>query len=170
MSACGIILTVIIIIIVFYFLFGNRPVRVERYEDLMNTQFELNALNGNNDLSNLAIDQMKCEASCCGFNGIDYDGLDYAQTNAAIAQQLQLPHGDYVRTNYTCSGPNGMGCPCVTPQAYVNLVTRGNPASMPISEIQPTYRVGPYNQESDVGPFRESTINSGVDSEVIYIN
>ena len=59
-----------------------------------------------------------------------------------------------IRTNYTCAnGPNGVGCPCITPTAHSALVNHGQTLLQPtisknnIFTIAPLLDTNPNNRQ-----------------------
>ena len=106
-----------------------------------------------NQLRGLDIDMLKCDKQCCGDSWyIPFDNLTPAQIQRKIAEGIVGDSGPYVRTNMTCAnGPNGVGCPCIPKDAYLNLANRGQNTNA--EEVNPTFWLG-----SDVGNNNNDTV------------
>ncbi len=86
------------------------------------------------------VDTMVCSKQCCGDQWpVPFDGLSSAEVEQSIST-LRSP-GPFVRTNYTCAnGINGVGCPCISKDAYKFIVNKGRNAH-DIEEIEPTFLI-----------------------------
>jgi len=95
------------------------------------------------NIDDLLIDEMACHPDCCGDSWpVSYDGLDANQVQQTFVSSMLDNGGPYVRTGYTCAGgKGGVGCPCVTRDAYINLANRGQGFNG-INKIEPTLFVG----------------------------
>ncbi|XWV26306.1 hypothetical protein QJ857_gp0768 [Tupanvirus soda lake] len=137
------IAVLIIALIVLYYALGDDKQKQQPYysETFIPASQELDQyyLPGSNGADDLLIDTMICDPKCCGDQWpAPYDGLtadELKQTIASVAN-----NGSYVRTSYTCAnGEGGVGCPCVTPKAYLNLTNRSQGIGN-LNDIEPTFR------------------------------
>ncbi|XWV25051.1 hypothetical protein QJ856_gp0726 [Tupanvirus deep ocean] len=143
MKVIWIVVLVIVLIILYYALIDDKQKqRPQYYPETFSTaaqELEQYYLPGSNGADDLLIDTMICDPKCCGDQWpAPYDGLtadELKQTIASVAN-----NGSFVRTNYTCAnGDGGVGCPCVTPKAYLNLTNRSQGIGS-LNDIEPTFR------------------------------
>lgn len=129
-----IIIVILAIIMIYYIFFApstNNVNSVQLTENFTKTFYNHpNKLNDyyvekTNDIQQNVLDKLVCDPSCCGSQWpVPFDGLTAEQIQRTLSDQKS--GGPFVRTSYSCAnGPNGVGCPCVTPQAYLNLANRG---------------------------------------------
>lgn len=114
-------------------------------------QFYVPASAGVQDMS---LDAMLCHPSCCAEQSGPFDGLTAAEIQQSLASNVN--GGPYVRSSYTCSGPYGVGCPCITKDAYIKLANRGQASNNTADDIEPTFFVGANlqnNQQMPLAPF-----------------
>lgn len=94
------------------------------------------------DIKDLTIDTLKCSPECCAdeWSG-SLDGLTSSEIQLAMA--TRSVGGPYVSSGYTCAnGEGGVGCPCITPKAYLNLANRGQNNEINSKYIDSTFFVG----------------------------
>lgn len=175
-----IIIIIIVLLLVYFLFFRNNPgsayepfcndnTRVNNYcaSRYYQSSPELNKFYDNNSdgIQNLKIDTMTCHPSCCGFPTATYDGLtsdEIKNTIAANMYQEPLSSHPYVRTSYTCAnGENGVGCPCVTPRAYLNLANRSQNVGSAI-DIEPTFLLNKEETHHELTPeqLRQSKLST----------
>lgn len=79
------------------------------------------------DIDNLLIDKLPCHPSCCSNNQfVSLDGLSADDLRTHLFVHSIPQNTECIGSNYTCmSDKSGVGCPCMTPEAYLNLVNRG---------------------------------------------
>lgn len=116
--------------------------------------------NASEDINKYKVDLMPCHPSCCGSQWpVPFDGLTSEQIQQTLMDQQS--GGQFMRTNYTCAnGPNGVGCPCITKDAYVKLVNRGQTSSCGNDIDRSLY----------VDPHLLSKTNINVDMPQVYTN
>lgn len=89
------------------------------------------------------VDTMTCSKKCCGDQWpVPFEGLSAEE----IQQSIQTPRepGPFVRTNYTCAnGIEGVGCPCISKDAYRFIVNKGrNEHNIDsLIQIEPTFLI-----------------------------
>ena len=160
------IITVVIIIIVvaliYYFFFRpippQTPVYYENFHPIQDDHANPTQIDNSNqslEPDNLALDKITCHPSCCGNQWpVPFDGLNADELQQRIANTGTT--GPHIRTSYTCAnGPNGVGCPCVTPRVYANIVNRGQKSSC--TQIEPTLLINRnYPQQHHIMPLYDS--------------
>lgn len=116
-----------------------------------------NTVDSTYDIKKYLIDIAPCHSSCCGDTfPSSYDGLTPPEIEKVIREQ-QEGTSNYVRTAYRCAlGPRGVGCPCVSKEAYRFLASRGNNDSHVGTYIDPTYTLKRVNIPDDGLDFYQS--------------
>ena len=121
---------------------GSEPLG-EDHRTILSTNYNPDdSIEQTTGIENNYVDKMVCHPSCCGDQWpVPFDGLTPEQIQKTLSDQRS--GGTFVRTSYTCAnGPNGVGCPCVTPQAYLNLANRGQKTD-PNPRIEPSLLIQP---------------------------
>lgn len=110
--------------------FSNSPYSASKSLDKFYEQ--------NQDIADLKVDNLTCHPSCCGDQWpVPFDGLDSHEIESCL--ETGGERGPFVRSNMTCAnGINGVGCPCLTKPAYLNLANRGQNARS-VDEPDPTF-------------------------------
>lgn len=150
---------IILIICVFYACYSSRQ---QTYVDSQpememfspyESEAELNTYyeGSNADIKNYLVDTMVCSKKCCGDQWpVPFEGLTSAEIEQSIATARDP--GPFVRTNYTCAnGINGVGCPCISKDAYRFLVNKGRNSPNLTSDIQiePTFLIDSKGVENN---------------------
>lgn len=120
-------IVIILIVILMCFCRNNRrPQPVELFSPY-ESQRELDQYYESpvEGIQDYLVDTMVCSKKCCGDQWpVPFEGL----TSAEIQQSISTPRdpGPFVRTNYTCAnGIEGVGCPCISKDAYRFIVNKG---------------------------------------------
>ena len=160
-----IIAIIVAILVIYWLFFSNKTVSKTTTTETVTEDFvnePLDTLGAyyvpqSTQLDNYAVDAMTCHPSCCGDlatlkRGSDhwedqwpvpFDGLTPEEIQKVLSDQRNS--GPFVRSNYTCAnGPNGVGCPCIPKDAYLNLVNRGQKTNY-ADDIEPTFLIGGPN-------------------------
>ncbi len=97
-----IIIIILLVLGLIYFLFNDSS-----KPNIMAEKF-------NTNIKEVAkINDYHCSPKCCGAQWpIFFDGLDEADIKRTISDMANQ-NSPWFRTNYTCNGPNGAGCPCI---------------------------------------------------------
>lgn len=137
--------TMIIILIVGALILVYWMCSKERVENFSNSPYSASKeldqyYDPNSDIDDLKVDNLTCHPSCCGDQWpVPFDGLSSYEINSCL--QTQGERGPFVRSNMTCAnGINGVGCPCLTTKAYLNLANRGQNAHS-VEEVEPTFYI-----------------------------
>lgn len=71
---------------------------------------------------NPKIDQLICHPDCCADrNNPQFDGLNEEEVQSELIRNSLKQPSEYAQTNYTCNGPNGVGCPCISKDTYEKI-------------------------------------------------
>jgi len=118
-----IIIVVGLLVLIFMFLSQRNQENFSSSEQELNRYYEGNTQGIENDL----VDNMTCSPSCCGGQWpVPFDGLTPTEIHKCIQTDNESGGGPFVRTNMTCgNGIGGVGCPCISKDAYKFLVNRG---------------------------------------------
>jgi hypothetical protein len=154
-----IIILVAVLILVYLFLSNKQQPQLIVIPEQFNTssqELEKYYLPGSTGVEDLLVDTAVCHPSCCGDQWpTPFEGLTANEIEQSVSSRSQ--NGPFVRTGYTCAGgENGVGCPCISKDAYMHLANRGQGTSG-TQNIEPTfilrnqsqngtYQVTPYEQ------------------------
>ena len=133
----------IIILIVGALILVYRMLSTERTEGFNNSPYSASKdldkyYEPNTDIDDLKVDNLTCHPSCCGDQWpVPFDGLNSYEIESCL--ESGTDRGPFVRSNMTCAnGINGVGCPCLSKKAYLNLANRGQNAHS-VEEVEPTF-------------------------------
>ena len=126
----------------------------ENFPSQWSPELDAYFMNPNEGIKPYEVDQMTCSPKCCGVQWpTPFDGLSAEQIQYKISTQ-ESP-GPFVRTDMTCAnGPGGVGCPCVSTDAYLLMTNHGTLPDYP-ERIEPTFLIPGDMPQMPSGEFRE---------------
>lgn len=139
------IIVIIIVIIILYIgvSYYYKPTHTEQFSPYESSKELDQYYNATTEgIQNDLVDTMVCSKKCCGDNWpTPFDGLSSAEIQQSISTMGNS--GPFVRTNYTCAnGIEGVGCPCISKDAYKFIVNHGSNRNNNITQVEPSFLIG----------------------------
>ncbi|MEM3061977.1 MAG: hypothetical protein QW303_00325 [Nitrososphaerota archaeon] len=125
-------IAILIILLIFLLIPASPPVIIVRRENFSHDKLESQGgSESTSEMQKYYVDRMVCHPGCCGNQWhVPFEVLSAEQMKTM--ETIEKEAGPYMRSNYTCAnGLHGVGCPCLTREAYLKLASRGQGTGNP---------------------------------------